>query len=145
MIFFRTTGSGSESGISQWSLFTTLGSSMPDFALASSSSDILNSTGLFSSTPSKPKSLISLNLSVNDRSSLIIPKPRLFFKVTLPAAFACDTLADAIGVTNAAAPAISVADFKKLFLFILILFKFSNSRNSYRNIIFCILCQISWK
>src|SRR5690554_8208283 len=88
------------------------------------------STGLFSSTPSKPISFASLNLSVRDKSSVIIPSPKAFLRTTLSVAFtfislAADVIpendleasfaledAEARGV-SAVAPAKAAADFKR--------------------------------
>src|SRR5690554_7068386 len=56
---------------------------MPDNSLAFSISSMVKSTGLLSSIPSKPKSFASLNFSDNDKSSFIIPNPKLFFKIIL--------------------------------------------------------------
>src|SRR5690606_15628960 len=76
-----TEGSGSESVLDQWSLFTVLGISIPDLFFASTSSLRLNSKGLLNSTPWKPRSFTNFSLSNRGISSFIIPNPSPFLSV----------------------------------------------------------------
>ena len=93
---------------------------MPVLSLAAKISFAVKSFGLSSSTPSKPKSFTSLNLSKTDKSSLIIPNLRLFF---INGRLGLVVLQNACGMTAREA-AVPAAYFIKVLLFCFDMVKF---------------------